>query len=91
LAAPQWQAAIRCQGFGLSDLVIAYHQTGRSDEMAAAAKQLLAARPEFTIASWLKTQFRQDKSRLEEDIAALKAAGLPLGQQQNLEQEKGPR
>jgi len=66
-------------GFGLVDLVIIYQQNGRSDEAKWMAKRLLAARREFTIASWLKTQFRRDQARLEADVAALRAAELPLG------------
>ena len=38
----------------------------------------MAARPEFTIADWRKTQFiRRDAARVEADAAALRAAGLP--------------
>jgi len=29
--------------------------------------------------AWRKTQFRQDPERLEADVAALLAAGLPAG------------
>jgi hypothetical protein len=39
----------------------------------------LEARRDFTVAAWLKTQFRRDKARLEADVAALRAAGLPAG------------
>jgi hypothetical protein len=40
----------------------------------------LGARPNFTIAGWLKTQFiRRDTARIEADTAALRAAGLPMG------------
>jgi adenylate cyclase len=66
-------------GFGLTDLVIAYHETGQMDEAKQTAKRLLAARRDFTIASWLKTQFRRDAERLEADVAALRSAGLPTG------------
>jgi hypothetical protein len=39
----------------------------------------MAARPNFTIAAWLKTQFiRRDAARVEADAAALRAAGLPM-------------
>jgi adenylate cyclase len=69
----------RSPGFGLSDLVIAYQENGQPDEAKQTAKRLLAARPEFTIALWLKTQFRRDTARLEADVAALRAAGLPTG------------
>ena len=68
----------RQSGFGLTDLVIAYQENGQADEAKQTAKRLLAARRDFTITSWLKTQFRRDKARLEADVAALRAAGLPI-------------
>ena len=69
----------RNPGFGLTDIVIAYQQTGRSEEARRAAEQLLAARQNFTVAAWLKTQFsHRDAARVEADAAALRAAGLPL-------------
>jgi adenylate cyclase len=68
----------RNPGFGLTDIVIAYQQTGRPEEARRAAEQLLAARPNFTVAAWLKTQFsHRDAARVEADAAALRAAGLP--------------
>ena len=67
----------RSPGFGLLDLVIIYQQNGRPEEAKETAKRLLAARPDFTIESWTKTQFRRDPARLEADVAALRAAGLP--------------
>jgi adenylate cyclase len=69
----------RHPGFGLSDLVIAYQENGQPDEAKQTAKRLLAASPDFTVASWMKRQFRRDAARLEADIAALRAAGLPMG------------
>ena len=69
----------RSPGFGLTDLVIAYYQNGQLDEAKQAAKRLLAARRDFTITSWLKTQFRRDTQRLEADVEALRAADLPMG------------
>ena len=69
----------RSPGFGLTDIVIAYQQTGRPEEARRAAEQLLAARPNFTVAAWLKTQFsHRDTAQVEADAAALRAAGLPL-------------
>jgi adenylate cyclase len=65
--------------FGLTDLVITYQENGQADEAKQTAQRLLAARRNFTIASWLKTQFRRDTARLDADIAALRAAGLPMG------------
>lgn len=66
----------RSSGFGLVDLVVIYHQNGRPDDAKQTARRLLEARPDFTIASWRKTQFRRDQARLEADIASLAAAGL---------------
>ena len=68
----------RSPGFGLLDLVIAYRENGQADKADDAAKRLLSARRDFTITSWLKTQFRCDKARLESDVAALRAAGLAM-------------
>ena len=69
----------RNPGFGLVDLVIAYQESGQADKAKDAAKRLLSARRDFTIAAWLKTQFRRDTARLDADIAALHATGLPTG------------
>jgi len=67
----------RNPGFGLVDLVMIHQQCGRADEARAAARELLAIRPDFTIAAWAKTQFRADADGVEADKAALEAAGLP--------------
>jgi hypothetical protein len=56
-----------------------FTDSGRPDEAREAAKRLLAARPGFTVADWLKTQNARDPSRLDADIGALRAAGLPAG------------
>ena len=70
----------RSPGFGLTDIVIAYQQTGRSEDAQRTAEQLMVARPNFTIAAWLRTQLsRRDTAQVEADTAALRAAGLPLG------------
>ena len=70
----------RNPGFGLTDVVIAYHEKGQPDEAKRTAARLMAARPEFTVAGWRKTQFlRRDKARVEADEAALRSAGLPMG------------
>jgi adenylate cyclase len=70
----------RSAGFGLTDLVIIYQQAGQAEEARRTAEELMAARPNFTIAGWLKTQFiRRDTARVEADTAALRAAGLPMG------------
>ena len=65
------------EGFGLVDLVITYERAGQKEEARLAAQQLLHFRRNFTIASWAYSQCRADKAGLEEDIAALRAAGLP--------------
>jgi adenylate cyclase len=70
----------RHAGFGLSDLVIAYQQIDRPEQAKEAAEQLLSIRRDFTIAAWANTQFRADTAGLEADIAALRAAGLPMNQ-----------
>jgi adenylate cyclase len=67
----------RSSGFGLTDLVIAYQQSGQLEQARRTTEGLLAARRGFTIASWVSTQFRRDSAQLEADIAALRAAGLP--------------
>ena len=70
----------RSAGFGLTDLVIIYQEIGVAEEAKRTAEQLMAARPNFTIVAWLKTQsFRRDAVRVEADTAALRAAGLPMG------------
>ena len=69
----------RNPGFGLVDLVIAYREQGQADKAEDAARRLMSARRDFTIAAWLKTQFRRDTARLEADVAALRMAGLPGG------------
>ena len=70
----------RNPGFGLTDVVIAYQEKSQPEEAKRAAARLIAARPEFTIAGWRKTQFiRRDAARVEADAAALRAAGLPVG------------
>ena len=67
----------RVAGLGLTDLVIAYQQTHQPDLARQTAERLIAVRPTFTVAGWLKTQFRKDKIQLEFEANALRAAGLP--------------
>ena len=69
----------RVPGFGLVDLVIAYREKGQAEKAEDAAKRLMSARRDFTIAAWLKTQFRRDAAQLAADVAALRMAGLPGG------------
>jgi adenylate cyclase len=68
----------RSPGFGLVDLVIIYQQNGQPDDARQTAERLLKIRRDFTIAKWLNTQFRRDPPQLEADVAALRAAGLPM-------------
>jgi adenylate cyclase len=67
----------RSPGFGLMDLVIAYQQKGQAELARQVAAQILAARPNFTVAGWAGTQFRSDAALLAAEMAALRAAGLP--------------
>jgi len=68
----------RSPGFGLSDLVIAYQQKGDLDEARRTAQALIAAKPDFTVAAWAKTQQnRSDPEQVKIEMAALSAAGLP--------------
>jgi adenylate cyclase len=69
----------RSAGFGLTDLVIAYQQTNRPDLARQTAERFLVLRPAFTVAGWLRTQFRRDRALLDAEAAALAAAGLPPG------------
>jgi adenylate cyclase len=68
----------RNPGFGLCDLVIVYQQIDQPQEAEKAAEELLSLRPDFTVSSWTSTQSRADTAGLEFDIAALRAAGLPM-------------
>ena len=68
----------RHAGFGLTDLVIAYRQIDRPDEAKQAAERLVSVRRDFAIAAWAKTQIGADTARLAAEIAALRAAGLPM-------------
>jgi len=68
----------RSPGFGLSDLVIAYQQKGDLDQARSAARALIAAKSDFTVAGWAKTQQnRSDAELVKTEMAALRAAGLP--------------
>ena len=69
----------RAAGSGLTDLAIAYQQTGRPDLAKQTAERLLSIKPTFTVGGWLKTQSRRDKSQLEFEARALRAAGVPEG------------
>ena len=80
LPSPHVQAVdARTPGFGLADLVIAYQQTNCSELARQTAERFLALRPTFTVAGWVKTQFRRCWALLDAEAAALATAGLPPG------------
>jgi adenylate cyclase len=66
----------RNPGFGLVDIVLIQHQAGQHEEARETAAQLALARPDFTVAFWLRTQFRIDKAQMAADLASLRAAGV---------------
>jgi tetratricopeptide (TPR) repeat protein len=68
---------MREPGFGLADIVMIQEQTGLIDAARETAAQLIAARPTFTVTSFLRTQFRSDVDQLAADVASLRAAGVP--------------
>jgi adenylate cyclase len=72
-----WGHHARSPGFGLADIVMVQEQAGRLQEARQTAAQLVTARPTFTVASWLQTQFRVDTAQLAADTASLRAAGVP--------------
>jgi hypothetical protein len=57
--------------------VMIQEQSGQLEEAREMAAQLAAARPNFTITSWLRTQFRSDTEQMAADLASLRAAGVP--------------
>jgi adenylate cyclase len=69
--------AERSPGFAHADMAILYQLTGRPDRARAEVALHLAARPGATVGGWKGTQFRRNAAKLEEDLAALRAAGLP--------------
>ena len=52
-------------------------EVGKTYVATHIAKDLVAARPDFTIGNWVLTQNCADPARLEKDRASLEAAGLP--------------
>jgi adenylate cyclase len=67
----------RSSGYGLADIVMIQEQAGHLEEARETAAQLVAARPGFTVASWLRTQFRVDTEQMAADTASLRAVGVP--------------
>jgi adenylate cyclase len=66
----------RSPGFGLADIVMLQEQAGLLDEAHETAAELAVLRPTFTVASWLRTQFRVDTEQMAYDLASLRAAGV---------------
>ena len=64
-------------GFGLVDIAMIEAQAGRLAAARETARQLMIARPHFTIAGWARTQFRSDTEQMAADVASLRAAGVP--------------
>ena len=64
-------------GFGLADIVMIKEQAGDLAAARRTAEELVAARPSFTVDSFLRTQFRSDAEQLDKDVASLRAAGVP--------------
>jgi len=50
---------------------------GEAEKAREYARELLAARPQFTVASWALTQNCSDPDRLSRDRQSLLDAGLP--------------
>ena len=67
----------RLPGYGLGDLLMIQEQSGHLNEARETAAQLIAARPTFTVTSWLRTQSRVDKEQMAADLASLRVAGVP--------------
>jgi adenylate cyclase len=67
----------RLPGYGLGDIVMIQEQAGHLEEARETAAELALARPTFTIASWLRTQFRSDINQMAADLSSLRAAGVP--------------
>jgi adenylate cyclase len=68
----------RSPGFGLADLVIAYHESGRPEQARQAAERLLLLRRQFTVRNWAKTQLRRNPVQLAAEVEVLTACGLPM-------------
>ncbi len=67
----------RVRGYGLADIIMIQEQAGHLEAARETATQLIAARPTFTVTSWLRTQFRIDAEQMASDAASLRAAGIP--------------
>lgn len=72
-----WAYNARNPGFGLDSIVMIQEQAGQLERARETAAQLMAARPNYSVTSFLKTQFRRDVDQLASDVASLRAAGIP--------------
>ena len=68
-------AKVRALGWSIS--LLTYADMGDAERAGSYAKALLAARPEFTVADWERTQNCADDQRLAKDSQSLIDAGLP--------------
>jgi adenylate cyclase len=64
-------------GYGLADIIMIKMQSGHIDEARKIAVQLAKERPNFSVTSWRRTQFRNDAEQMAADLASLRAAGVP--------------
>jgi hypothetical protein len=83
-AARQYSQAIEvlehdsCRGTGAERiLAAALAQLGRMDEARAAARRFMTTHPQFTIASWTRTQPFRDAKDLQHFVDGYVKAGLP--------------
>ena len=67
----------RVEGFGHIDLAIIYVMKGDLGAGRQEAKEVLRYRPDFTISEWVKSQMYEQKERAQQDVEALREAGLP--------------
>ena len=68
----------RSPGYGLADMAMVHAQAGRMEEAHGTATELMAARPSFTIASWLDDAVPQ-RRRAAEDRRGLPSRGRRPG------------
>ena len=70
----------RSPGFGLVDIVMIHAQAGRMDEAKSTAAELLAARPDFTVAVVARRRSSATISTSwRSTLDSLRAAGVPEG------------
>ena len=67
----------RSTGFGLVDMVLTCADMGNIEDSRRYGRDLLAARPDFTVDKWALTQNCLDPERLARDRSSLTDAGLP--------------